>query len=287
MHYLAHDCGTINQVDLALAQSLAPYVGIPSDRGIWSLLPVLGTMTFLHTNWKKSSYIIQYESFRNNEHCIQLALSKLFICCYGKETINDLETSLLIISPNNEDNIYENGNNITFGSSIHAKRSSITDHTRSSILGYGPGFIPGSIQQETLNEKEFHTTHNNNNNSFSNNRVKIAEYDMRCHSLGYLTLSAKLLYLMTNEERLTTYGKYPITYMMTCLELFVRITPLVYWSDLKKYIPYSILHSSRVENILSLNQYNQKTNKVTNNNNNNSNTTSPNKAEDAIDTNVV
>eukprot|EP01035_Chromulina_nebulosa_P020773 gene20773-26933_t len=92
IYSLAADCGYLHHVDIALTSALANYLNNPSDRYLWNQLPILGACVYLDDRFKKSVFISDYQAYQRNEHAIQLALSKMFTCCYINDSIdNDVE----------------------------------------------------------------------------------------------------------------------------------------------------------------------------------------------------
>jgi hypothetical protein len=53
-----------------------------ADINIFDVLPVAASCIFLNKSWVDATYIMEFEAFDGNEHCIQLALAKLLSCFY-------------------------------------------------------------------------------------------------------------------------------------------------------------------------------------------------------------
>lgn len=247
LHYLAFDCGHIHEVDLALAQALAPYLSRPSDRSHLSLLPVLGSMTLLDSSWKKSQYLSQYDAFSGNEHAIYFALSKLMVCCFGKETQVEIESSLIVELPGEPQiELSASGNRRGSVRMSNLTSSSVNKASNRQSIRYDGGG-PLSPSTKKGSSKRSVEGGNDRRNALLQNRSKLAQFDMKTHSLIFLSLSAQILYMMTEDAR---YGRsFPVVNMVTLLEYFTRITPLLKWSDLNEIVPYGLLHCARVDSV--------------------------------------
>jgi hypothetical protein len=203
LHSLAFDAGrNIGGIDLALSQSIRPFLNAPGyDERLVSLLPMVGTLMYFSEHWKKSQFLPQYDVFWNNEHCVQIALNKLFITCFGKETMPDIKASLVLqLVP--EGNI-----------AVGAKSST-------SSLG---------LELAALKT-----------------RRDIAEFDLKAHTKVYVEFSASVLLSFKGEE-LGNHDKLPIGAMFTTLEFFVKMSPLLTWSELEATVPYGIIHTCRMD----------------------------------------
>lgn len=75
---LAGDLGIpSDERDMALCSALLR-LNLSTDKEVLQLLPPMAAALFVCDKWEKSLYLPTHAAFENNEHCIQLALSKLF-----------------------------------------------------------------------------------------------------------------------------------------------------------------------------------------------------------------
>lgn len=63
--------------DLALAAALTK-LDLSADPDVLDLLPVVAAALFVSEKWERTSYLSTLGAFENNEHCIQMALTRLF-----------------------------------------------------------------------------------------------------------------------------------------------------------------------------------------------------------------
>jgi hypothetical protein len=63
--------------DLALTAALAK-LNLTNNKAVLYLLPAAAAALFVSDKWDHSAYLPKLEAFENNEHCIQIAASKLF-----------------------------------------------------------------------------------------------------------------------------------------------------------------------------------------------------------------
>lgn len=219
MYYLAFDCGNISANDVALAQALAPVLFMATDRPHLSLLPVLGSLYFLDESWKKAQYLSNMDCFLNNEHAVVYALSKLMICCFAKETMTELEASLIVSS---------------------SLRSTLPKAATSSR--------PQQMKEKSfasLNVSNISLSTVNDRKPNPNNGANIAEYDFKIHSEAFLIISVQLLFMMKDH---IYYGKhFPINNMLITLEHFGQYLPQSDILDFSRLLPSNILHLTRVD----------------------------------------
>jgi hypothetical protein len=75
---LASDLGIPSEdCDLALAAALTK-LNLSADRDMLDLLPVVAAALFVSDKWERAVYLPGLGAFENNEHCIQVALGRLF-----------------------------------------------------------------------------------------------------------------------------------------------------------------------------------------------------------------
>lgn len=79
---LASDMGISSEErDLALCAALTK-TNLAGDKEILNLFPAAAAALFVSDKWEKAHYLPRLEAFDNNEHCIQVALVKLFSCFF-------------------------------------------------------------------------------------------------------------------------------------------------------------------------------------------------------------
>lgn len=79
---LATDLGIpAQEQDMALCSALLR-MNFTSDKEVLHLLPPMAAALFVCSKWEKSVYLPTHAAFESNEHCIQVALSKLFACFF-------------------------------------------------------------------------------------------------------------------------------------------------------------------------------------------------------------
>ena len=84
----SNDLTTSSEKDLSLCATLARLDLVSDQKESLHLFPSAAATLFLSDKWEKSIYLPQYEAYMNNEHCIQIALSKLFSTLYTLSTCN-------------------------------------------------------------------------------------------------------------------------------------------------------------------------------------------------------
>jgi hypothetical protein len=225
IHSLAFDAGHLpnSSIDLALAQALSAHLFRGSDRACLSLLPVLGSILFVDESWRRAQYLSQYDCFADNEHLVCYALSKLFQCAFGKESIVELDSSLLISS--SMQRLQRGG----AGEVVTPTKKASTKATASETVMLHPANLISAFNTRPL----------------ASDRAAIAAYDIRIHSLVYLTMSMQVIYLMKSSAY--HVKAYPVNHIVTAVEHFMRWMPLLTWSDFHALIPNQLLHVTRTD----------------------------------------
>lgn len=90
LYTLSVDLGANPAIDLGLAASIASLIKSQepsiSARNL-ALFPAAAAAIFASESWENTDYILSYEAFERNEHCMIFAISKLVTCFFGDESL--------------------------------------------------------------------------------------------------------------------------------------------------------------------------------------------------------
>jgi hypothetical protein len=213
LYTMCADAGAVPEVDLALAAAIEPVTTAEAADDYLHLFPAAAAATFASEHWDNANYVASLEAFDRNEHCMMVAVSKLIVCFFGDDSLEDKEKSGV------------NGGSKESPDRLSktVKRRSILDPRRG-----GNAEIPRGVSAKVSDEVR-----------------------KRCGAKAeaFLSISAELLLAQRKRESSRGSGAAdkPLRAMSMLLELFVDVCPLVSRHHLETCMPYSLMHATLVD----------------------------------------